>query len=325
MFTRKIILILIVLFALYSSLTFVNASQDNMTHDEVIVDESVDIEYYAINEDVNFKNSSKGTFSDLNELIEKNNGEINLEKDYIYDNESDYVLNGDGILINKSVVINGNNHIIDGQNKSKIFNINANNVIIKNITFLNGNANLNGNNETNNGIIIYAEYHIQPGPIIQYGSSEYNAVSFDSKNFFDTRHAIIHSSSNGGAIYCSGNNLKIINSSFINNFASNGGGIYIKANNVELINLNFINNTASEDGGAIYNTENNTFILQSQFNSNHANFSGDSICSYKDINIQKCNFTHSAESVIFCGGNWQLDNITSDYFNQFVKFGKTQL
>ena len=156
-------------------------------------------------------------------------------------------------------------------------------------------------------------------PVILNGGSKFDAVVYNSVNFYDTTYMFFHSSFNGGAIYCNGNNLTIINSSFVNNFASCGGGIYIDGANSKLINLFFFNNTA-EEGGAIFNSGKNTYISDSEFNLNHAQYGAHSICSYDNINIQKCNFNNNSQSCILCG-NWHIDNMNLTYFNSFVKFG----
>ena len=261
------------------------------------------------------------SFHDLQMLINNcTNGEINLEKDYVYNNSTDFYLTshegrnmyiiGDsnqGIFINKSIVINGNGHIIDAQNMTRIFNINASNVIIKNITFINGHS------------IKW------PSDFVEFfvtGYTPYNAIVYNLGDFYDaTLMGLCEIPSYyGGAIYCIGNNLKIINCSFINNIADYGGAICIKGTNSYLSNLSFINNIANE-GGAIYISGKNTTILQSQFDFNQGLYAGSSISNHGDINIQDCNFTNgNGKSVVFYNGNWQLDTMNSTYFNSFVKF-----
>ena len=85
--------------------------------------------------------SAEGNFTALQNDIDSSTGSIDIKQDYAYDNTSDYKLNS-GILINKSdITINGNGHTIDGSNQARIFNITANNIIISNIIFANGNIN----------------------------------------------------------------------------------------------------------------------------------------------------------------------------------------
>ena len=87
-----------------------------------------------------------------------------------------------------------------------------------------------------------------------------------------------------------------------------------------MINVAFINNTAKE-GGGIFNAGKNTFISKCKFDLNYANYIGFDICSHNDINIQNCNFTNDSQNVVFSGGNWQIDNMNSTYFDSFIKFG----
>ena len=263
------------------------------------------------NESNVFDSPSK-SFMDLNNLINGglNKSEIILEDDFVYQDDCDENFTN-GIFINKSIVINGKGHIIDAQNKSMIFNIKGDNVVIKNITFINA----NGNKNINVNMIQIPEFF---SDVYITGYSEYDAVIYKSNSFYDAHAGGGCSPFEGGAIYSSGNNLKIINSSFINNFASCGGGIFIAGSNSQLSNLLFINNSAKR-GSAIFSTGKNTFISQSQFDLNNAQYDGSSIISYNNINIQNCNISDDSR-VIFYGENWQLENMTSIYFNSFVKF-----
>ncbi len=58
-----------------------------------------------------------GTFDELSDQINSSaiGGVLNLTKDYKF-------VNGDnnGIMINKTITINGNNHKLDGNNQSRI-------------------------------------------------------------------------------------------------------------------------------------------------------------------------------------------------------------
>lgn len=264
------------------------------------------------------------SFHDLQILINNcTDGVVNLNNDYVYNNNTDFYLSphdnssqeivilleksNSGIHINKPVVINGNGHSIDAQNMTRIFNINADNVVLKNITFLNAKC-LNPNNN-------YGESGLFIG-----GHVPLNAVIYDSEKFFDTAsYKLSIASFEGGAVYCSGNNLKITDSSFIRNIADLGGAIYIEGSNSQLYNLSFSNNTANE-GGAVFIEGPDASILHSKFNSNNA-YAGASIGSTKSINIQNCSFSKcNRRSVILYGTNWQINNMTSSYFNSFVKF-----
>ena len=264
------------------------------------------------------------SFHDLQVLIDNSTGDvINLEKDYVYNNDTDSYLSihdrspigditlftGDsdrGILINKSVTINGNGHSIDAGNMTRIFNIVADNVVLKNITFLNANC--------FDPHATYSEVIMIGGPMPP------NAVVYDSGKFGDEALHYFGLCRKGGAIYCSGNGLKITDSTFKGNIADIGGAIYIDGPNSQLSNLTFSNNT-SNDGGAVFVSGKNATILKSEFDSNRGLYVGASISSSNDINIQNCRFINcNRRSVVFYGGNWQIDNMNSTYYNSFVKF-----
>ena len=90
-----------------------------------------------------------------------------------------------------------------------------------------------------------------------------------------------YSSESEGAVGCRGNNLSIIDCTFINNYANGtssldakkvvGGGVYIYANNAKIINNKFINNSIRGSGaglaldGYYHVIENNTFIANNAF------------------------------------------------------------
>ena len=291
--------IIILIFCILAAIGAVSASSDNMTSD--------------------------GNFCELNDLISNSSdSEINIEKNYTYDNDSDSDLKR-GIVVNRSLVINGNGHVIDGKNKSMIFHICADNVVIKNITFMNANGNQRVYSNINGSGVTIDPYFDDVHMSLS-GYNDFDAVGYCSGTFYDTSFLGMGSSFCGGAIYASGNNLRIVNSSFINNYASLGGGIFISGQNCLLADLEFINNTAKV-GGAVYNSGNNITILKSRFALNSAVHVGSAICSYGEIAILNCSLSDD-QRIIFCGGmmknipKWQIDNITYDYFKTFVRFAK---
>ena len=140
----------------------------------------------------NTYNSSVKSFKDLDKKINSdlNKSEIILNDDYVKGNGYDFEPNPtSGIFINRSVIIDGQGHILDANYSSRIFHINANNVVLKNIVFKNSRSTV------------------------------------------------------GGAVYCNGTNITIINSTFIKNwiFDSDGAAINFKYDG-KVINSTFINN-----------------------------------------------------------------------------------
>ena len=75
-----------------------------------------------------------------NNITEKYGSTLILTKDY----ESGDDFESNGIIINQSITIDRHGHKIDAQGKSRIFKITADNVILKNINFINGNTTMQG-------------------------------------------------------------------------------------------------------------------------------------------------------------------------------------
>ena len=119
-------LISIVLIAIFA-VGAVSAANENITDtaDEILSAESTNGLEAAQPED----------FSELVGLIKSTSSgqTLNLEKDYI--NDGTYTK---GILISKKMTIDGQGHTLDANEKSNIFRISNNQVVLKNINFING-------------------------------------------------------------------------------------------------------------------------------------------------------------------------------------------
>jgi len=170
--------------------------------------------------------NTPGTFKDLQKIINdaEDGSTIKLENDYMYN--SGFVTSG--ILINKSLTIKGNGHVIDGLGQSKIFYITSPTVTLNNITFKNGHS------KGSVGSAIYFSDTVSDSTI---------------SGVFINNTAVY-----GGAIHFSrGVSNCNISGVFINNAAgSSGGAIYFsKTVSDSRISGEFINNTARNDG-AIY-------------------------------------------------------------------------
>ncbi len=89
---------------------------------------------------------NEGSFTDLKELINQNtNGTLDLYRNYKFNSHVDSSLSN-GIEINKNLVINGNNFVIDGNHESTIFknSRSINYLIINNLSLINANSNVWG-------------------------------------------------------------------------------------------------------------------------------------------------------------------------------------
>jgi parallel beta-helix repeat protein len=229
-------------------------------NDEVISDEIV------FDED-------DGTFTALQDRIDTaaENSTVNLVNDYFY-NEAE----GDNgpVTISKSLTINGNGVTIDADAKTSIFSITANNVVIKNITFLSGQAKYGGaiGNSGSNVEIISCEFIGCTGVSDDFGY-------YGSQNY-------------GGAIYNDplGSNLNIDSCNFSECSSYNGGAICnYGATDLNVNSCNFEDCAADNQGGAIFNDGSSCTVNSCNFTSCSAMFQGEAIFTA----AQNCNVNSS--------------------------------
>ena len=176
---KKTLIILIILCILLT-VTSINAA-DSVNQDNLTTTQDDQVKYFE-DLDNQIKNTPDG--SDLN-LTD------NYKYSYAFDNSFK-----DGVVISKSITINGNNKYIDGSNLARGLTINYNcNVVIKDLTFKNCFSNDNGG-----GILLGTKSNL----------TLYNC-KFYNNNVFNA---------NGGAICCEKQtNIDIYNSEFNNNAA----------------------------------------------------------------------------------------------------------
>ena len=171
------------------------------------------------------------TFTQLKQLISSATAgsTVKLQHDYKYNPSSDSALS-EGVLIDKSLTINGQGHTLDGNGQATIFYIeNINTIItvnVKNVNFINAGGRM--------------------GTALEY-------IGYYPKGTVENCNFINNTGVMGGAIdfSCDGT---VINCNFYNNTAIEGGAISAKENLV-VRNSIFVNNTASSEnngGGAIY-------------------------------------------------------------------------
>lgn len=197
---NKKIMVLTIVFVSLLAFGVVSAS-DNSTSNIVCADNDVSNECLQVADgtDSDELAAGIGTFADLAKDIGNSGSNLKLTKNYTYVySDSDYKK---GISIDKEVVIDGNGFTINGQNKAKPFIISQNNVVLKNINFIN----CLGDGD---------------GAAIEWRGSNgilNNCTFLDSKcvsRVSDGRY--LTSGADGGAIYWSGDKGIVNNCSFIN-------------------------------------------------------------------------------------------------------------
>lgn len=194
-------------------------------------------------------NENEFNFDYLNNLIldisneDKTRREINLENDITLGNNEFRFFEGGIELDVDDLIINGNGKIIDGKNKTRIFNIMGKNITLKNIIFKNGSLKTEFENHTNGGGAIR---------IVKDGS-----LTLQDCQFIDN-----HSDDDGGAIQNNGL-LNSKNNRFNNNDSEFYGGAIINNGILNSQQDEFIQNM-SKLGCAIYN--NYQLILKDRIN-----------------------------------------------------------
>lgn len=242
-------------------------------------------------------------FTYLNKLIhESNNNKVCLKHDITFkEYERDFFEGGVELDIN-GLTIDGNNHIIDAKNSSRIFTITAKNVTLENIVFKNGHSFKNYDNTLNqNGGAIRnnmeAGLKIINCKLID-NESEKNGGVIENKGELIIKDCEFNNckSEEGGCIYNKGY-IELFKSSFSNNHAGSGGGIY-NVNKIIIKKNNFIKNSAAGYGGAINNEQGMLEIYDTLFDENsittkHALVSGGAINNRGELKITTCSFVNN--------------------------------
>ena len=240
-------------------------------------DDAVDVDNAILNLNTDMSEDNLQTdVSDFDDLSDKVNGTDDGETLYL---ESDYKTTNSSsqIIISKSITIDGQNHVIDAPDVKRVFLIEANDVCIKNINFVNSkatglaggviswlgsNGTLDNCNFTNNSASSGGGAVCWMGDFGEISNCNFEnndvkygpAVSLTCGESFDPH--VVHIqivNSEGGALYIGGNNVSVDFCRFYSNAALlNGGAISVNwGNNVSISNSKFRNNSAGYNGGAI--------------------------------------------------------------------------
>ena len=154
-----------------------------------------------------------------------------------------------GTETSKDQRVSGNNTILDGEGKYRVFYNNyrlsnplTNSAKLDNVTIQNGYA--NGSNSSDN-----------------YGAGMYNYyASPEITNCTFSNNSATGDYSRGGGMYNYSSSPELTNCTFSGNSASSGGGMCNYSSSPKLINCTFSNNSASY-GGGMYNTSSSSPVL----------------------------------------------------------------
>ena len=228
---------------------------------------------------------STASFEDLAIKVSETpeNQTLTLDCDYEYQNGSIK-----GIVISKPMTIDGAGHTLDGKKTSRMFNVTADNVILKNINFANGNAlgsygkiygggaiywngtnglieNCTFTNNTGSGIeddpydkeetivmedgTVMTRYLIRP---VGCKINEGGAIVWEGENGTVSKCSFTRNGvgypDSGGAICWRGNNGRIIDSKFLKNYAWCGAAVCWIGDNGTILSSRFLNDGISDQG-----------------------------------------------------------------------------
>ena len=287
----------------------------------------IEIDYNLFKHRINLDQFYDGSFTALQYLINNSGNVINLEMDYTYSSSSDYNII-DGVVINKNLTINGNNRVIDANGTIRIFNIGNYNVVLNNITFVNG-------NDDNGGAILTSaltDISINHCRFENNSATRGGAIYLKCYKNASISSSVFKNNSAtewGGAIYYDGYDQNrpscSISGTFINNKATNdGGAVYLSDVANYKLSGNFTNNTA-KNGGAVYSHTTiaiKSFSIDGIFNSNKADYGG-AVYAYSSSGNFKGTYQNNQASkdggAIYLTESYMLNNITGKFYDNVAK------
>lgn len=327
-----ICLILLVVFIF--SISAVCAQDTNQT------DES-DISY---SNDLTLANSSLTvkTFTDLEKDISNASSEWNVDSDYKFSTQYDKNYTNGIKITGKTLIINGNGHIIDSDNKSKIFDISNSNIIINNLVFKNSNNSAifvkNSNLTTNN--CVFENNVAKNGGAVSTQTTRYSSTNDKFANNYADKGSAIHVDGNStlnlnngtfvsdrqlywGLVYVANSQMTIANTSFVNISSKYTPAIYIRESKGEIKNCDFINLIADITAGAIgikdfsktIVIENCNFINTASRKNAGALFvdtSAEDLITFGKVSIDGCQFINCSSefggAILYLGGTLTVNN-----------------
>ena len=249
---KKTLILFSILFVLFLALGVAQAQDINSTDDsaQISIDEK--------------------TFDAIQKGIDESNESDVIVLDGVYDG------NGKSISVNKAITIKGDGDgaKLNANSKSRIFDINCDNVTLENLIFTYGNdANYGGAiyNAANNLKIINCQFI---GCEARYGGAVYSTGS--NVSIADSQFTSNIAKSSGGALELDGADNYVDNCDFKLNIASHvGGAVAWVGENGILSNSVFTNSKtiikkASQFGGAVVWMGNNGQLIKSSFFNNYA-------------------------------------------------------
>lgn len=261
-----------------SSLTFIYAADDNASVE--------DIGYNSAENSYDTDSTGDNTFTSLNEEI-THTDEVNINKDYVYDYDIDTNFYENGIsIVNRSIKINGNNHIIDASDIDTIFNIDNSKVEINNLTL---------KNVMKESIILENSVLTTKNVVFDSEYNDYQAIHMTSSSYFSDDDTFLNNNAKkGSAIYGGNSILSLNNARFANDKNNTWGLIFLEDGEFNIKNTHF-RNIVSKYTPAIFGTNVSGIIENCTFTNLDANLTAGAI-GFNNINekivLKNCSFVN---------------------------------
>lgn len=225
-------------------------------------------------------------FTDLTEKLQRTKNTLNLDSDVCLsdDDEMDYIK-----IDRSNITIDGKGHTIDAKGRTGIFEIDANNVTLKNMVFKNakscdggaivnrtGRLNITGCRFTDN----IADF--EGGAILNLADLKIENTGFENNSC----------TLNGGAVNNKGV-LKAFGCEFKGNSTDNLGGAIINWKRTFLKDCIFESNHARRDGGAVNNQKGQFKILNCKFAKNTSRQNAGAVMNLDELDVYGSEFVEN--------------------------------
>jgi hypothetical protein len=267
------------------SISAVSAEDINQTDDNLEVND-----FDVISAD----GSATESFTNLSKAVDDSTDVLDIQSDYRFNSSTDGdFTNGIEITVGEgsTYTINGNNHVIDADNKAGIFKFINGAVVINNLKITNANR---------SAIILYNCELFTNNVTFENNHDAYEggAIYAEESNYFSSHDKFLDNyAKNGASVYGDSSIIEINNSTFISNNAVHWSLIY-GSNCIMTINNTIFSNMTSRYATAIYSEKNKLTVLNSKFINLSANATAGAIGSKKadSIVIDGCSFINVTSS-----------------------------
>ena len=299
--------------------------------------------------------SAEGNFTALQNEIDNSGNVLEISQDYTFNNATDIYLM-EGVILNakENFTLNGNGHIINGANLSSIFTIAADNIVINNLTLINGVSmsgsavSATGENITLNNIIFINNHADFKGGAVSCSmdmtinnskfidntaTDEGSSVAITNEGILRLNNCSFSNSQNisKSLVYSQDSTLYINNCVFANTTSKYAAAIF-NNKRAYIINSTFINLSASLTGGAllfknydVVEIRNSTFINIHAQNDGGSIFADTNPAVVKDssLSIYNSKFINSSANYggAICGLNTEMRVENSTFLNNTANYG----